>query len=83
MLRFLEKEDAEKVLIDHHDGPTRGYFSGDAIARKFLRSSYYWPTVYKDCHSYVRKCKTCQLGAGKERKFSIPLQLVTIQRPFE
>ena len=26
LLRFLGKEDAEKVLKDHHDGPTGGHF---------------------------------------------------------
>jgi hypothetical protein len=38
---------------------------------------------FDDAHAYVRKCKTCQLSMGREKKASIPLQPVTISRPFE
>lgn len=32
LLRCLEKEEAKKVLKDHHDGPVGGHFSGDTTA---------------------------------------------------
>jgi hypothetical protein len=37
LLRCLEKEDAEKVLRELHDGPGRGHFAGETTAHKILR----------------------------------------------
>ena len=30
-------------MIDLHDGPAGGHFSGDTTAHKILRAGYYWP----------------------------------------
>ena len=59
-LTCLDQEDAYKVVKELHDGPARGNFSGDNTAHKILRVGYYWPTLFKDAHAYVRKCDTCQ-----------------------
>jgi hypothetical protein len=39
--------------------------------------------LFRDAHTYTRRCKTYQLSIRKEKKVSIPLQPVTISRPFE
>lgn len=83
LLRCLEKDDAEKVLKDLHDGPAGGHFSGDTTAHKVLRAGSYWPTLLKDAHAHARKCQICQFGAGREKKAAVPLQPVTIDRPFQ
>ena len=54
-LRCLECEDAAKVVIELHDGPTRGHFSRDTTSHKIFRAGYYWPTLFKDAHAHVRK----------------------------
>jgi hypothetical protein len=66
-----------------HDGPAGGSFVGDTTTHKILRDGYYWPTLFKDSHAYTRNCKICQLSAGRERRAAVPLQLVTVSRPFE
>ena len=58
-LRCLEHEDANKVVVELHDGPARGNFSGDKIAQKNLRAGYCWKTLFKYAHAHVRKCDTC------------------------
>ena len=58
-LRCLDQEDASKVVKELHDGPTRGNFVGDTTAHKICRARYYWPTLFKYSHAYVRKCDTC------------------------
>eukprot|EP00253_Pinus_taeda_P014792 PITA_14792 len=82
LFRCLEKTEAEKVLQELHDGPAGGHYAGDATAHKILRAGYYWPTLFKDSHSYVRKCQICQTTAGRQRKPSMPLQPVNIEQPF-
>jgi hypothetical protein len=83
LLRYLECEDANKVLKELHDGPIGGHFAVDTTAHKILRVSYYWPTLFKDAHTYARNCKTCQISIGRENRAVVPLQLVVVSRPFE
>eukprot|EP00253_Pinus_taeda_P033141 PITA_33141 len=78
----LEKNEAEKVLQELHDGPAGGHYAGDATAHKILRAGYYWPTLFKDSNSYVRKCQICQTTTGRQKKPSVPLQSVNIEQPF-
>eukprot|EP00253_Pinus_taeda_P032005 PITA_32005 len=82
LLRCLEKSEAEKVLQELHDGPAGGHYAGDATAHKILRAGYYWPTLFKDSHSYVRKCQVYQTTVGRQNKPSLPLQPVNIEQPF-
>ena len=37
LLRFLEKDDAEHILTELHDGPAGGHFSKETTAHKVLR----------------------------------------------
>jgi hypothetical protein len=83
LLRCLKCEEAEKVLNELHDDLVGGHFAGHTIAHKILRVGYYWPTLFKDVHTYVRKCKTCQMSIGKEKRAAVPLHPVTVSRPFE
>ena len=83
LLRCLEISKAEKVLQELHDGPAGGHYVGDATTHKYLRTGYYWPTLFKDAHSYVRKCQVCQIAARRQKKPSFPLQPVNIDQPFD
>jgi len=55
LLRCLEKPEAKKVLQELHDGSVGGHYNGDTIAHKILYAGYYWPNLFKDAHTYVRK----------------------------
>ena len=68
LLRCLEKTEAHKVLQELHNGPTGGHFGGDTTAHKIIHVGYYWPTLFKDAHDYVRKCDTFQTASGRQRK---------------
>ena len=83
LLRFLEKEDAKKVITELHDGPTGGHFSEDTTAHKILRARYYWPTLFKDVHAHVRKCDICQRCGERQAKAAGQLKPVMITEPFE
>ena len=71
------------MLQELHDGPAGGHYAGDTIAHKILCARYYWPTIFKDAHSYVRKCQVFQTSAGRQRKPSFPSQPVNIAQPFD
>jgi hypothetical protein len=79
----LEHDDAEKALKELNDSPAGGHFVGETTAHEILRVGYYWPTLLRDTHAYVRKCKSFQVSVDREKRAAIPLQLVTISIPFE
>ena len=57
LLRCLEKDNAEHILTELHDGSACGHFSRETTAHKVLREGYYWPTLFKDSHAHARKCE--------------------------
>ena len=83
LLRCLEKDDVEHILIELHDGPAGSHFNEDTTAHKILRAGYYWPTLFKGAHAHARKCQICQVNAGREIRPTFPLQPVTIENPLE
>nr|GEW33229.1 reverse transcriptase domain-containing protein [Tanacetum cinerariifolium] len=43
------------IILGHcHLGPTGGHHSAKVTARKVYQSRFYWPSVFKDSHEYVR-----------------------------
>lgn len=71
------------MLQELHDGPAGGHFGGDTTTHKIPHAGYYWPTLFKDAHSCIRRCKICETTAGRQRKPALPLQPVNIDQPFE
>ena len=56
-LRCLEKDQTDDFLFQFHAGPVGGHFLGDTTTHKIIRAGYYWPTLLRDAHSFVRKCE--------------------------
>eukprot|EP00253_Pinus_taeda_P006285 PITA_06285 len=83
LLRCLEKQEAQRVLQELHDRLAGGHFEADTTAHKVIHAWYYWPTLFRDAHEYVRKCQNCQTSSGRQKKSAFPLQPVNIEQPFE
>eukprot|EP00253_Pinus_taeda_P005266 PITA_05266 len=83
LLRCIEKIEAQKVLQELHDRPAGGHFGADTTAHKIIHAGYYWQTLFRDTHEYVRKCLNFQTASGRQRKSAFPLQPVNIEQPFE
>jgi hypothetical protein len=75
-MHCLEKDEAEKVLLELHAGEDCGHFGGNTTAHKVLRVGYYWPTLFRDAHALFYKCIICQKASGKLQKPAFPLQPV-------
>jgi hypothetical protein len=83
LMRCLEKDEAEKVLLELHAGEVGGHFGGDTTAHKVLKAGYYWPTLFRDAHALCRKCIICQKAYGWIQKSTFPLQPVSVDSPFQ
>ena len=82
-LRCLEKLEADNLLFEMQVGLAEGHFSGETTAHKVLRDGYYWMTLFKNAHTFVRKCDAFQRCVGKLKKPAFPLHLVSVQFPFQ
>jgi len=56
--------------------------SGFAIAQKILRAGYFWPSLFKDCITAVRKYHNCQICDQKMRAPPAPLHPIIAVGPF-
>jgi len=60
LLKCIDKEQAEYVMKELHQGIC-GYHSGArTMTTRILRAGYYWPTMMADVTSFVKRCIPCQ-----------------------
>ncbi|XP_057864610.1 uncharacterized protein LOC131072459 [Cryptomeria japonica] len=69
----------EEVLKEFHEGPVGGHFAARTTALKIMRVGYYWPEMFKDAQSWVKKSEKCSLFAGKQRLAALPLQPIEFE----
>ena len=81
ILKCIEGRDANYVLKEVHEGICGNHIRARALAGKFLRQGYYWPTILRDAANIIRKCKTCQEHAKISHLSSEPLTSVTSPWP--
>ena len=53
LLRCIKPNQIEHILHQFHEGCARGHFSPRATTLKVIKAGYYWPSVFKDTHSWV------------------------------
>ncbi|KAJ9541561.1 hypothetical protein OSB04_028067 [Centaurea solstitialis] len=54
--RCIPKEEVTSIIHHCHTGPCGGHFGGHRTAAKILQSGFYWPTLHRDCHDFVKSC---------------------------
>nr|GEZ95484.1 DNA-directed DNA polymerase [Tanacetum cinerariifolium] len=64
--RCVHGKEALDILIACHNGPTEGHHGANLTAKKVFDSGFFWPTIYKDTHEFVKNCDSCQ----RQRKIS-------------
>lgn len=52
-----------------------GHFSGQLTKQKILRVGYFWPTLFKDAHAYVKTWDACQRYAINDLRMELPLHV--------
>jgi hypothetical protein len=81
--RCLEKGDVRTVMQAMHEGEVGGHFAKERTARKILAAGYWWPTLHKDVHQYVRSCDECQRNGGQRGNQRYTLHPILPLAPFE
>ncbi|KAL4388732.1 hypothetical protein GQ457_09G016560 [Hibiscus cannabinus] len=75
VLRRCAPEEEQKDIMYHcHAAACGGHFGGNRTADKILQSGFYWPTLFKDIHAFVKACDRCQRMGNISRRNEMPLQ---------
>nr|GEZ02591.1 reverse transcriptase domain-containing protein [Tanacetum cinerariifolium] len=52
--RCVHGKEALKILKACHNGPTGGHHGAILTAKKVFDADFFWPTIYKDAHEFVK-----------------------------
>ncbi|RDX78974.1 hypothetical protein CR513_40669, partial [Mucuna pruriens] len=82
LLKCLNKDEAEYVMREIHEGICGTHIGGRALASKIARAGYYWPTLKGDCMDFIKKCDKCQRFAKGYRAPPEVLHSMALPWPF-
>ncbi len=82
LLRCVDEAEASTIIEDIHGGECGPHMNGLMLAKKILRSGYYWSTMETDCCQHVKKCHTCQSYANIIKAPTFELHNLTTPWPF-
>ena len=80
--RLLRKR-TDRLLEASHDSACGGHFFGQLTSQKILRARYFWSTLFKDLHAYVKCCDACQRYARNDFWMDMSLHISLPLVPFE
>nr|GEV70090.1 reverse transcriptase domain-containing protein [Tanacetum cinerariifolium] len=58
--RCVHGKEALDILVACHNEPTGGHHGANLTAKKVLDDGFFWLTIYKDAHEFVKNCDSCQ-----------------------
>jgi transposase InsO family protein len=79
----VPKKQRHLVISQYHDSLVGGGHQGFDRTYETIRSRYFWEGIYKDVHSYVSSCQTCQMAKRKYHGKKSPLQPLPVDNLFE
>ncbi|CAL8992411.1 unnamed protein product [Prunus brigantina] len=81
-LKCLGESEARQAMQEIHAGECGEHQGMKKLHRQLLSVGYYWPTMKKDAHDFVRRCHTCQIHANLSHKPPTLLQDMRTPWPF-
>ncbi|GKE80116.1 reverse transcriptase domain-containing protein [Tanacetum coccineum] len=78
--RCVFGQEAVDILTGCHNRPTGGHHGTNNTAKK---SSFYWPTIYRDAHDLVTRCDACQRQGKISQKDEMPQNAIQVCEIFD
>ncbi|GJR42474.1 putative reverse transcriptase domain-containing protein [Tanacetum coccineum] len=70
--RCVHGQEANDILKACHEGPTGGHHSANLTAQKVFDAGFFWPTIYRDAHTMIKSCDTCQRQGKISQRDEMP-----------
>ena len=61
LLLCLDRTSADRVMREIHAGVYGPHMKGHMLARKIMRTGYFWLIMETDCCQFVQRCSECQM----------------------
>ncbi|GJY82167.1 reverse transcriptase domain-containing protein [Tanacetum coccineum] len=81
--RCVHGREALEILKACHEGPTGGHHSANLTARKVFDAGFFWPTIYRDAHSMIKSCDTCQRQGKISQRDEMPQNAIQVCEIFD
>nr|GEX71351.1 reverse transcriptase domain-containing protein [Tanacetum cinerariifolium] len=81
--RCVYGKEALDILEACHNGPTGGHYGANLIAKKIFDFGFFWPTIYKDAHEFVKNCDSCQRQGKFSQRDEIPQNSIQVCEIFD
>ncbi|GJR10018.1 reverse transcriptase domain-containing protein [Tanacetum coccineum] len=81
--RCVHGQEANDILKACHEGPTGGHHSANLTARKVFDVGFFWPTIYRDTHTMIKSCDTCQRQVKISQRDEIPQNAIQVYEIFD
>nr|GFB71694.1 reverse transcriptase domain-containing protein [Tanacetum cinerariifolium] len=70
--RCVYGKEALDILVACHNGPTGAHHGANLTAKKIFDAGFFWPTIYKDAHEFVKNCNSCQRQGKISQRDEMP-----------
>ncbi|GJS47769.1 reverse transcriptase domain-containing protein [Tanacetum coccineum] len=81
--RCVHGQEANDILKDCHEGPTGGHHSANLTALKSNLDAVSWPTIYRDAHTMIKSCDTCQRQGKISQQDEMPQNAIQVCEIFD
>uniref|UniRef100_A0A2N9FJE9 Integrase catalytic domain-containing protein n=1 Tax=Fagus sylvatica TaxID=28930 RepID=A0A2N9FJE9_FAGSY len=71
--RCIPENETFSVIKFCHTEACGGHFSVKKTTAKILQCGFYWPTMFKDTHSFCKRCLECQKLGKVTRRNMMPM----------
>nr|GEX94956.1 reverse transcriptase domain-containing protein [Tanacetum cinerariifolium] len=76
--RCVHGKEALDILEACHNGPMGGHHGANLTAKKVFNSGFFWPTIYKDAHEFVKNYDSCQRHGKFSQRDEMPQNSIQI-----
>ena len=82
LLLCLDRASTDRVMREVHAGVYGAHMGGHMLARKIMRTGYFWLTMKTDCCQFVQRCPECQIHGDLIHMPPSKLHALTSPWPF-
>ncbi|RVW21341.1 Retrovirus-related Pol polyprotein from transposon 17.6 [Vitis vinifera] len=82
LLLCLDRTSTDRAMREVHAGVCGPHMGGHMLARKIMRTGYFWLTMEIDCCQFVQKCPECQIHGDLIHAPPSELHALTSPWPF-
>nr|GEV46166.1 hypothetical protein [Tanacetum cinerariifolium] len=79
----MHGKEALDILVACHNRPTGGHHGANLTAKKIFDAGFFWPTIYKDAHEFVKNCNSCQRQGKISQRDEMPQNSIQTYEIFD